>query len=116
VKTPSPMPMKRNDKVHHPTCLNALLNPTSPSILSRKLAPADADRCLGFNIGTSSNPLARDVLRLLFPTIIAISCAVGGTKDDEREEGGESVDEFEMVGTREGDMICLCMRIGVLSF
>jgi hypothetical protein len=90
---------------HHPTCLNALLNPANSSIVSR-IDAADLDRFRRFGRGTSSKPLERDVLRLLLPTMTAISWEDGGgrdARDEERDVSDEEIDVLEMVGIR-GDV------------
>jgi hypothetical protein len=93
-------------KIHrHPTCLNALLNPANSSIVSR-IDAADLDRFRRFGRGTSSKPLERDVLRLLLPTMTAISWEEGGgrdARDEERDVSDEEIDVLEMVGIR-GDV------------
>jgi hypothetical protein len=114
---------------HHPTRLSVFLNPSSPSIVSRIDTPGEEDRFQFFDrpcaLGTSSNPLEREALRLLFPTITAMPCAVGGgessARDEEREVCGDSFEEndvCEMVGTRVVVGIgCLYIRkMGYLSF
>jgi hypothetical protein len=93
----------------YPTCRNVLLNPLSPSIVSRIDAPelADDERCRGFGIGTSSKPFEREELRLREAK--ATFRGLNDVADDERDMGEVSEEEVEVldVVVARGEEVCL---------